>query len=560
MQQSLSTAQLAERGNFVRQFHLRSVNTESREFVGIALPYEEDVEIFGLWKERHARNAVEDSDDAKVFWDHQEVIGKIRSNRNLDGGWEVVGHVSKTQRGDEALTLMADGAADGLSVWFDPIEHRVEEDGTVVFTRERVLEVSITPFPQYPSARGHRRAAATPNQEAPSMTDQTPPVTEPPATPLAPSAPTAVVTPDALDEALSTQRSDMERTLDARLAKLGSAPQQRSALPWSSSGAFIKAIANGDEAAIDFHRNWNDRSDAGEEFRRAYTGGTSADGTGRKTWVGEAIRLVDKQRKVINRFQRKPLPEEGMTLEYAKILSNTVAVAKQAAEGDDLAKGKVTVTTDTADVETYGGWSEMSLQQVKRSNVDFVSTTQQAQEIEYAKQTEAAVRAFLLAEVVDRQAGVAGTNFVPVGVTPALFDYFDGIVDAADLFEQRGFNIDGAYASKATFKTLYRLADASNRMVFNVYGTGSNQVGELSLKGLNGELANVRVELLTGAPTKFFTFYDELAITTWEEPGAPLKLQDENIINLTKAFSSHGEIAYGSQYPDAIIPLKFVAP
>lgn len=545
----LTPEQLANRENFTRKLHLRSVSVDldKGEFTGIAVPYGESVDIPYLWKERFERNAVEDSDDAKVFWDHQEVIGRLVANRNVDGGWEVTGKVSRTQRGQDTLTLLADEAVDGLSVHFDPIEHRVEEDGTVVFTRVRIREVSVTPFPQYNQARVKYLRNNTTNQEETPMTESAPET--------APGG-VATLTREDVEQVVAESTGELQRSLDARLATFGSRPQQDAPLLWRSAGELLKAIANGDQAATDFHTNWNDRSAAGDAFRRAYTGSSTADGPDRNTWVGDAIRLVDKQRKVINRFQRKPLPAEGMTLEYAKISSNTVDVTKQAAQGDDLALGKVVVDTATADVETYGGYSEMSLQQVKRSPVDVVNTTNQAQQLKYAQATEAAVRSYLVTQIA---AQITAGNKVDVATAPDLFGYLDAIVDAAELFEDRGFTIDGAYVSKATFKLLLRLADSSDRMVMNVWGSGQNLAGEISVKGLKGDLANVRIELLAGAATKTFCFYDELALTTWEEPGAPLKLQDENVINLSKQFSVHGSIAYGLQYPTAILPLKYAA-
>lgn len=542
---TLSTEQLADGSNFVRQFQLREVDPETREFTGIALPWGVATDIPGLWREEFERGCVEDSDTAKIFWRHVEPIGVLVRHDDAEAGWEIRGRVSKTQQGDDALTLLRDGAVDGLSVYFEPIEHRVnDEDGTVIFTRVRIREISLTPFPAHPGAIvTQTREAAPPKptqQEEPRMTD------------------TDTLTREQLDTSLEDHRAELERSLEARLSGLGSTAAAPAALQWRSAGDFIKAIAAGDDAAIEFHRQWNDRGAEGDAFRRAYlpTGGTTADGPQTKTWVGEELHLVNKRRKVISKFQQKPLPEEGMTLEYAQIATNTVAVGKQEAEGDDLVKGKVTVTTVPVPIGTYGGWSELSLQEAKRMRVDMVNTTHQAQSIEYAKQTEAAARAYLLATVAAQSA--AG-NKIDVAAAPDLFGYFDAIVDGAELFEDRGFVIDGAYASKATFKTLYRLADASNRMVFNVWGTGENVVGELSLKGLSGDLAGIKVELLTGAPTKFFTFYDDVAFTTWEEPGAPLKLQDENVINLTKQLSVHGSAAFGNQYPGAVLPLKFAA-
>jgi hypothetical protein len=143
---------------------------------------------------------------------------------------------------------------------------------------------------------------------------------------------------------------------------------------------------------------------------------------------------------------------------------------------------------------------------------------------------------------------------------PSLFDFLDTIVDAAELFTvDRGFTLEGAYVDKATFKSLYRLSDGSNRMVFNIWGTGENLAGSISVKTLKGDLANVPIKLLAGAPAKTFSFYDSIAMTTLESPGAPLQLQDENVVNLSKTFSKYGYLANALKFPGALLPVKFGA-
>ena len=60
--------------------------------------------------------------------------------------------ISKTQAGDEALTLVADGALDAFSVGFAPIRERKNNPGVVERTEVALREVSLVTLPAYQDA------------------------------------------------------------------------------------------------------------------------------------------------------------------------------------------------------------------------------------------------------------------------------------------------------------------------------------------------------------------------------------------------------------------------
>lgn len=64
------------------------------------------------------------------------------------------------------------------------------------------------------------------------------------------------------------------------------------------------------------------------------------------------------------------------------------------------------------------------------------------------------------------------------------------MIDAHDAFDDAALPIAGLYLNKDKFKELFTLADASDRLQFQIVaGTGSNVVGELSLPGTEGPRA-----------------------------------------------------------------------
>ena len=56
---------------------------------------------------------------------------------------------------------------------------------------------------------------------------------------------------------------------------------------------------------------------------------------------------------------------------------------------------------------------------------------------------------------------------------------------------------------------------------------------------------------------KHLTGYSADAIQIKEQPGAPLRLQAENIVNLTKGFSVYGYAAIFAPKTGLIKPIKF---
>lgn len=494
-------------------------NSESRSFTGIAVPWNDVVTIrtwFGDFTEEVERGAVVESDGAKIFWRHGEIIGHVTAHRDVDAGWEIDGLIAETRQGNDAYALLRSGSLDKLSIGFEPVEWREDENGHITYTKIRVREVSLVPHPAYDKAAISEVRSMTPKGNPPMN--------------------------DVLTRADLAPLNDQLQTIERSLSLLQPPAPTGPAVPqFRSMGEFVKAIAAGDQDAAEFHR--------------AYTGGTTADAIVKDTFIGEFIHLVEERRRIINTFQRGTLPAQGNNVEYGKLVSDTTKVEKQAAEGDNLAFGKVKIGTGTAPVETYGGYTELTLQAIQRSSVSVLNTTFKAMALRYAKATENAFRTLYKSTIAANLAGDVNDDWLALPANPTPDQLLSLIVDASLLMDDKGFLLNGMHASVDQFKKLISLKDGDNRLM-TVQGTGVNQIGTLNLKGVTGQLASVEVSLLPGAAANTLSFYDAQAFETLESPGAPAQLQDENIINLSKAFSIYGYAAFADVMPGAIIPTK----
>ena len=510
-------------------FDTRAVtNPDAREFVGIGVPWDVVIEHwFGA--ECFDRGSVED-DGAKLLYGHRDPVGPMLSATDVDEGRQIKARISDTTLGRDVWTLVRDGVINQLSIGFEPIEYRVDEDEVLHWTCVRAREYSLVAFPAYETALLDPSSL----REAISTTERT---TMP-----------ATVTTEALTRAdldpINAALDDLERA--TKRIEANQASTISTGLAWRSMGDFLKALAAGDQDAAEFHR--------------AYTGATTDDTVMQDTFVGEYIKLVNEHRRLVDDFTHGTLPDKGMSIDYVKLGADTTRVEEQVNQGDDLPYGKVTLVDANAKIKTAGGWTELSRQAIERATVPTLNITLRALGLKYARYTNALVGAALRAQIAANIAADADddTAALDLPANATVDQWLDMVVDAAIAMEERGFNLAQMHVSGDVFKRMIRLKDGDNRLM-KVWGQGVNQVGELDLTSVKGNLAGVTVKLLTGATTNQAAFSDPVAIELLESPGAPAQLQDENIINLTKQFSIYGYVSTLVPFPTAILPVEFGA-
>lgn len=504
---------------------IRSTNN-GRGFTGIGVPYGEEIDLWGI-RERFEPGSVElDSDGVPslILWQHDqhEPIGRITAGTDTDDGFEIEAALSATARGQEAATLLDDGVITRLSIGFVPQEWRVETNDdtgteTIVHTKVRAMEFSLVSFPAYSTAA----ISNVRTKQEHSRKESTMPET---------------MTRADIDSALTPINDDLD-DLRRSIESLGSTiGEQSPAAPYfRDMGDYVKKIAAGDERALDFHN-------------RATTGDVGLDS---ETKLGTFIRFVKERRGLVNLFDHGSLPAKGMSVSYAELVEDTTQAGEQLNELDDLdGPGHVKFDTKSAKVRTFGGWTELSRQVIERVDLPYLNTVMTALGLKYASATNAALQTEIRG-VIDGQ--VTDGNTIALPGSANVFDYRDAIIDAREMFSDRGFMIDGLLMSKADFKALGRLTYSEvPALKVNPKDEFS---GTLSLPTADGDLASMPVHTLFGGYDGPMSFYDRTAVKSLESPNAPIQLQDDNIINLSRAFSLYGYMAFIAPFPTAIVPL-----
>lgn len=522
-----------------RAFTIRAdAAAEPRTVRGLAVPYGVEIELFDGYFETIAPGALADrADDAtslKLFYRHDEPIGLITSVAETAEGIEIEARFSDTQAARDAYQLVRDGVIDRLSIGFIPLAYERTEDEAGLHTTITSLdlrEVSLVPFPAYDGAT----VTEVRNQPTPERTH---PMTD---------APTYALASD-LDD-LRADITAMEQRATLAAAARGTAPAVDARTP----GEALKAIIN-DEAY---------RASIDDLMMRAYDGTVStADSTlTHPQWIKDLVRLVEKPNVVAGLFATGPLPAEGMNLDFTELDTNSLSVSVQENEGDDLPLGKVTTKDRTTPIKTFGGYTKLTRQAIERTRVNLLDVHLRGMALA-AGQAKAAYFTGKLNEAVKAQdANKIAVSKAANALTWA--DLSDLFIDAAAQFTDQALTLDGLIVDKATFKALTGLTGTDGRPLMRVNENPANTIGTTNARALTGVLLDVPITCNLRANAGDLgegivgTFYNAEAMRTYETPLT--QLQDENIMNLSKAFSVYRYGAVATEYPTGLVPLKIGA-
>ena len=487
-----------------RSFEIRATDTELRTVEGLAVPYNDTIDIGGGWSERFEKGAIDLTADVKLFRDHSDIIGVVTEMTESDEGLMIKAKISETVLGNETLNLVKDGAIRSFSVGFIPVTD-VKKDKTIIRKKVNLKEVSLVAFPAYDKAEVLSVREET-NQEEISMENTTPDYTS------------------EIQE-VRNHAEELERRLDVITSDktaTTSVPQFR------SFGQYVKAVAAGDV-----------------EAHRTFTGADSADTIMKNAWVSDTVRILNAGRPTYSVFSSQALPADGMNVEYPKINTNTLDVANQAVEGDTLAYGKLTLTSATAPIKTYGGYTDMSRQVVERSSINYVDTAFRAMVAKYAATTNAAVRQQLITDA-------ALFNQSALGAWTAA-EIIDSLAEAAvKVNGDTGLPLEFILVSSDVFRLMAKTVDTMDRPILSNTGSTVNTYGNINPVGLTGNVLGLPIVVDPSLAALSFYAGNSAALTTYESAGAPFRLNDEEITTLTNSFSVYGYLGIAVSDPKAL--------
>jgi HK97 family phage prohead protease len=421
-----------------------------------------------------ASNSIE-LKNVKLLLEHDRTrpIGKVVDFTETKDGIEATFKIANTMAGEDALIEASEGLRDGFSVGA-MINEWTNDKGVMKITSASLEEVSLVTDPAIDSARVSEVAAS--ENEAPKEEDSEP-------------AKADSDKPTEGDQVSDTTAPApaVEEAVEA--AKVESVQAARPAFYTAPRLEFTKAKYL--EASIRA-KVFND--DASRQYVLAADDTTTNNaGLIPTRQLSEIINpLSNADRPAVDSISSGVLPDAGMTFEIPKI----TAVPTVGEEAEEATIDETGMTSEflSVTVKKYAGGQEFSVELLDRSSPVFFDELVRQMEFAYAKATDVAVIAGLVA------GGTDGGNRT-LDASGALDFVSDASVSVYKATLGTATNI---LVSPEQWGALMNLADNGRPIYQNLIGN-SNQGGNLSGQSVRGNLLglNLRVSrnLATAAPT-----------------------------------------------------------
>jgi uncharacterized protein len=499
-----------------REFQARLVETEERTIVGLAVPYGQEIELTGNTKERFEPGAIDGVEDVKLFYGHEEPIGKVIEGRDTPEGYEIVARISDTPRGNEVYTLLQDDVLNRFSVGFFPVVDR-KEGQTIVRELVDLKEVSVVPFPAFEGAK------ITEVRSEAELADETPIETE---------SETMSENIELDVRSVQDEVAELRRVIESGKAVEMATPATHK---FRSQGEFAKGLLAGDEDAKLLAR----------------TASTSADAAVLPPFIGYLDTLINNNRPTLSAFTRAALPTSGLSVEYIQIDSNTLAIDRQNPENEALAFGNLSFEVLSADVRTYGGYTSFSRQYVERATIDTLNQVFQGLTIAYANFTNNVV-----IDLLQSLSYVGKTFDTHTDASTVAKGIAEG---SAYIFNATGLRPEFIVSGVGAYVNLVSIGATDGRLNFSANGDGSNTIGSSNIPGLSGSLFGLPIIVDPQLGEYDCLLANSAAVTSWESAGAPVRLTQGDVTTLEDSVSVYGYMAVAAQRQGAIVSLQTVA-
>lgn len=441
-------------------------------------------------------------------------LGKLMSYEADDQGIVAEFKIAKTTAGNDALEEAATGLRSDFSVGVD-VQEWDNEEGVMAISSSNLVEVSLVTDGAIPGAEV-AKVAAEETKVSETSQEETPSTTE----------------GEQVSDTTVPEVAPAAETVEAAKVEVKAATA-----PYISTTVRNPIV---DKASYLEH---SVRAKLGNEESRMYVAAAAdtTDNAGlvptrQLTTVINGISNAD--RPAIDSISTGVLPDAGMTFEIPKItVAPTVAIA---AEGGTPSETDQNAAFVSVDVKKYIGQQTFSLELLDRSSPAFFAELVRQMEFAYAKASDAAVVAALIAGGTD-----GGNRSISTGA-----DVADFVSDAAvSIYKGTLGFAQNILVSPEQWGVLMGLVDSSNRPIFQQTINPSNAGGNLSATAVRGNLLglNLRVDrnLTTGSGVGDNTMIitNPEAYTWYESPRLSLQTNLISTGQVQVGYYGYGAIA-----------------
>ena len=398
-----------------------------------------------------ASDSIKFNKNIKLLLEHDRTrpIGKLIAHEVTDSGIVATFKIAETAAGNDSLIEASTGLRDGFSVGVK-VDAWDNQDGVMVISKSSIVETSLVTDPAIDSARVAQVAAS---EEAPQVSETT--VSEVQSEGEQVSDTTVPETP-AVAEAVEAHKVEAAAPRPAFYAT----PRINKNL---TAGQLLEAnikASMGDEDSRQLVMATNDTS--------TNTGLTLA------PHLNEFVTTSIDGRPAVDAISRGVLPSTGMSFTIPK-LTTAPTLDSDSTEGEALAGTEMASGYITATVKKAAGLQTISWELLDRSSPLFYDELIRELNLAYAKATDQAVVAALVAggtQATTQAATIAGFKAYIAKETPAAYL-------AAGKFAKN------LIANTAWWETIITAEDTTNRPLFTA-AQPANAPGNVGVQSLTG--------------------------------------------------------------------------
>jgi phage head maturation protease len=397
-----------------------------------------------------------------MYHDSSQPVGIVSERVSTDEAMLASMYISRTQAGDDALVLAADGVMD-VSVGVNPREFSYDDQGRMIVTAADWMELSLVPIPAF--------AGATITQVAASA--ETEPDTEPTPEQVEETEPVDSVQPEAAIEAATPTApipAQAKRNFGMPSAGEFMAAYHIGGEVWQRVNAAAKEVAMSKQTAL--------QAAAGDSLT------TDTPGLLNQMVLGPVFTDLNYIRPVVSAVGARAFPDGGTQKTFIRPTWTThPSVGSQSPELGGVSATTPVIASNVVSKTTLAGQVTLSAQ-----DIDFTSPA--AMEIilrdlagQYMLQSDAVACAAILAGDTASGSTWTVTANDPTSLISALYDA------ATDILAATNFLPDHIFVSPDVWKKLGSQLNAEKSPIFPYTGAaglmGVNGMGTANVTQMN---------------------------------------------------------------------------
>jgi len=464
-------------------------DNQPARIAGIAVPWDVTASVSGGQLVRFARGAFDTSQKpAKLIENHDltQLRGVVDTLIDTDDGLEFEATLADTIASRDAVALLKAGAYDSVSVGAQPITFTTDSEGVMEVTEAKLMELSLVAYGAFPEAVVTKVAAESSTPSTKHETELTEmSEAEMPAEPIEAEANEIIPTP----------------AVYAVKAELPSAVE------------YLSAYFKGGH---EFDRMQQAVRAAAPEI-----GTTDTPGILPTPILGPVYNNFLGIRPVVDAIGVRAMPGGGKVFIRPEVTTHT-SIAEQSAEFDTLQSGTLVVTDNQVTKQTFGGYVQLSEQDLDFTDPAVLSIVLDDLGRVYAQQTDNAAADALVAGATNT------TNFTVANIAdPNEWVSWMYLAAEAIVGASNGNLPTHLFLSPNMWRSIGKLVDSQDRPLFPQVGP-MNAYGQMSPGSYNDTVIfGLRVvvdrnfaddTVIIGEPSGYELFEQQKGAITTDNP------------------------------------------